>query len=223
MNISSHFISLYLTFQIEIQKVDRLMSFGNDIIHWLFFGYGHYLDLPMRVSTLRVLHDRNRTGVPASISRVDKYSIILSRLIMLKIILNCIAGLQGFYAHTRELQKEAANEVDEENTESRIEGNDGDDNDKLLAASDEKSMYPFDRSCVICCERIKDPSVIPCGHIFCWECVQKLARTGPSNLVSIKNLKCPCCSQIYHVDMIRPLFFTTTTATSTCLDSTLDN
>ena len=181
------------------------MSFGKDILHWLFFGYGHYLDIPMRISTLRVLHTY-RTEVPTASCRIDKFHILLSRLMMLKIALNCIAGLQGLYAHTKELRKEAVDEAEDKNE-------DGDDSsgnhDKLTATEVDEEEYPFDRPCVICCERIKGPSVIPCGHVFCWECVQTLARTGPINLVSVKSLKCPYCSQVCHIDMIRPLFFTT--------------
>ena len=192
-------------FTVETQKVERLMSFGNDVLHWLFFGYGHYLDIPMRVSTLRVLHTY-RNQVPAASSRVDKFNTLLSRLMMLKIALNCIAGLQGLYAHTKELHKEAALEIEDMNEEDNGSSSNG---ETIRVAAVKEEQYPFDRSCVICCERIKGPSVIPCGHVFCWECIQTLARTGPSNLVSMKSLKCPYCSQICHVDMIRPLFFTT--------------
>ena len=162
----------------------------------------------MRISTLRVLHTY-RSQVPTAMSRVDKFHAILARLMMLKIVLSCIAGLQGLYSHIKQLRNEVIDENDEDESSIGML-----DENELAAAASSKVIdheeYPFERSCVICRENIRGPSVIPCGHIFCWECVQTLARTGPTNLVSMKSFKCPYCSQIFHVDMIRPLFFTIT-------------
>ena len=38
--------------------------------------------------------------------------------------------------------------------------------------------------CVLCLEQVKSPSLTPCGHLFCWDCI----HTASSN-----KGECPCC------------------------------
>lgn len=45
---------------------------------------------------------------------------------------------------------------------------------------------PHGRKCTLCLERMKEPSVTTCGHVFCWRCIQDWVR---------EKTECPLCRQ----------------------------
>lgn len=42
------------------------------------------------------------------------------------------------------------------------------------------------RGCILCLTNMTDPSCLPCGHIFCWECITDWTKENP---------ECPLCRQ----------------------------
>ena len=46
--------------------------------------------------------------------------------------------------------------------------------------------------CSVCMEEFNDPRILPkCGHIFCYECLEKIADCDPYS-----DIKCPKCRQM---------------------------
>ena len=52
------------------------------------------------------------------------------------------------------------------------------------------------RKCTLCLEELKDPSVVGCGHVFCWECIGDWVREKP---------ECPLCRREVLGQHILPL------------------
>ncbi|KAF8916146.1 hypothetical protein CPB85DRAFT_371299 [Mucidula mucida] len=54
-------------------------------------------------------------------------------------------------------------------------------------------------SCAICLLLYKEPSSVPCGHVFCADCLSAyIARTKKNGRAS-----CPSCRKEFHCD-VRP-------------------
>ena len=53
-------------------------------------------------------------------------------------------------------------------------------------------------NCVICTEVFTDPQVLPCEHVFCKGCVNRMKDEG--------TIKCPNCSKVCVIDDVKPDF-----------------
>ena len=54
-------------------------------------------------------------------------------------------------------------------------------------------------NCVICTEIFTDPQVLPCDHVFCQGCVNRMTKAAGT-------IKCPNCSQLSAIDDVKPDF-----------------
>ena len=52
------------------------------------------------------------------------------------------------------------------------------------------------RKCTLCLEELKDPSVVGCGHVFCWTCIGDWVR---------EKAECPLCRRDVLVQHVLPL------------------
>ena len=57
-------------------------------------------------------------------------------------------------------------------------------------------------NCVICTEVFTDPQVLPCDHVFCRGCVNRMNDAG--------TIKCPNCSKVCDIGDVKPDFRLTT-------------
>lgn len=51
-----------------------------------------------------------------------------------------------------------------------------------------ESELPIPFTCIICCDRLNNPVIIPCGHTFCKECISEAFRVE-------KEKPCPTCKR----------------------------
>jgi peroxin-10 len=52
------------------------------------------------------------------------------------------------------------------------------------------------RKCTLCLEELKDPSVVGCGHVFCWACIGDWVR---------EKAECPLCRREVAMQHVLPL------------------
>jgi peroxin-10 len=50
--------------------------------------------------------------------------------------------------------------------------------------------------CALCLSEMKTPSSIPCGHLFCWDCIMES---------SLSSNQCPLCREVFKSSRIVPV------------------
>jgi hypothetical protein len=175
------------------QRANRLIKFVSDIHDWLFYSYGAYFEFPMRIARIRMLCSVNRPQ-----TRLDQAGIVLSRVHFLKLVLQTIAGVTGFFLAMRQKNRTISSIT------QPLEP------DKLICKEPNKvteavASFPFNRSCSLCRGRIESPGALPCGHIFCWQCLQSWRNS--SRKPNEDAFRCPMCAKVCRANDIRPLFF----------------
>ncbi|KAI0741808.1 hypothetical protein C8Q80DRAFT_1110072 [Daedaleopsis nitida] len=56
-------------------------------------------------------------------------------------------------------------------------------------------------TCIVCLNTLKDPAALPCGHVFCHDCIIRLIR---SITPYTTNHFCPTCRQPYTISNVDP-------------------
>ncbi|RPD58943.1 hypothetical protein L226DRAFT_465555 [Lentinus tigrinus ALCF2SS1-7] len=56
-------------------------------------------------------------------------------------------------------------------------------------------------TCIVCLNALKDPAALPCGHVFCYDCLIRLIR---SITPYTTNHFCPTCKQAYTISNVDP-------------------
>ena len=157
----------------------------------LFFFRSDYLSLPMRLTGMKQIVNRELTEGRASYS-------ILGMLLLVRMIVGAsrsthraaIALLQYLRpANTTMEQQKKQRERTEQKTlnllvpsfsteESKIEGAGG--------AGELRQRGGRALQCLLCTEQLQHPTLTPCGHLFCWDCVVPWCS---------KRSTCPLCRQ----------------------------
>lgn len=175
-------------------RIERISNFFWEIHLCLFFIYGRYVEIPLRLTNLQPF-----TKGPPKIH----------------IKLKALAWLLGFrlicfvYYATRVM----CSEIDKELVKDSIEDSSP---DGKTAAQDKHigwiSNNRMDLSCSVCLDIIQSPSTLPCGHICCWDCIMPYAilvknRGSGGGDNANNDCRCPVCRNEFLPQEIRALHY----------------
>lgn len=72
--------------------------------------------------------------------------------------------------------------------------------------SDRNGLRGFD--CYICLDRVQDPVVTLCGHLYCWPCIYKWLNSNSASSENVEQNKpqCPVCKSEVSQSSLVPLY-----------------
>jgi len=74
------------------------------------------------------------------------------------------------------------------------------------SVSDGGTSSAGSKRCSLCIDALVSPAVVPCGHIFCWNCIVPYATsTSASVNRDSSGVKCPICRTEFQAQKIRAL------------------
>ena len=173
----------------EHQKVKRLFDFVYLFHVMIFIKNKQFHEIPYRLSDTRLVYSMdNPHGRPTS--RLDKYHSIVYKLMLIRFIFDCLTSIRALY----KLHCRRVSELTSSNSTGLTSDQEG---------ISDNNYFPFNKSCSICRDRIKAPCCLPCGHIYCWECIYGYANNSTNHQM----VKCPNCSSLNSINSIRPIYF----------------
>lgn len=182
----------------ELSRTDVINTM-LDLHLVLFYFTGTYYDVFKRIFGMRYaighrLSDEEKSYRERS-SRSYKilgYILLLQHISKVKPLLKKI---------TARIYGQTSKSHSEKNSQSALEGQkekndftcltdvpDGKEIEHIDLNNEETLQYiPRDsRGCILCLTNMTDPSCLPCGHVFCWECITDWTKENP---------ECPICRQ----------------------------
>eukprot|EP01038_Epipyxis_sp_PR26KG_P008591 gene8591-11607_t len=176
------------------EKLDIIFKYLHDFHIYFFLKDGLYLEYPLRFMSLYLMAN----GQPKFSLRLKIFSwLVFFRLLLLSVYGSCVL-LQDI---DKEINRNVSNQLDSKECET------SEDEDELNNGSVSKK-----NNCPLCLDNIKNPSVIRCGHMFCWKCIvdysAKVSTQREAEIVGYNSnsKKCPVCRVVFEKQRIRPLF-----------------
>ena len=83
-------------------------------------------------------------------------------------------------------------------------------NSSNIANNTSSTSCAVSKRCSLCIDALVSPAVVPCGHIFCWNCIVPYATNTSASVdgdtsSSSGGVKCPICRTEFQAQNIRAL------------------
>ena len=66
-----------------------------------------------------------------------------------------------------------------------------------------------DHKCLLCLDRVNGPTLLPCGHLYCWYCIQEYTKRSYNNYEQYSNIyqsQCPTCREKFKINKLIYLY-----------------
>jgi hypothetical protein len=202
--------------------LERVFSFIYELHMWSFFVNGKYgfflflsftfflisfffcrfLEIPLRLSQKLLFVQKPPVGPQSKLKS-------LAWLVSFRLSLLLYYVVRVFFTEL-DNQLTLANATDGKKvtaTDPQTVKNPEEENDATLDSARNHSQC-----CPLCLDDLKEPAVIPCGHLACWNCLFNYALKGGGNnrastsTLSTHFVKCPVCRFEFLPQQIRPVY-----------------
>jgi len=148
-----------------------------------FFVQNSFFDLEDRFSSIKYLSLKQKSN--QTNGSTEKKSI--NYLAFVKLMTLCIQ----FYFHVKNLIK-YKRKVDQSSLTNQAKESTATSSSTTSSVSTPSSST---KKCSICLEQVKQASVTPCGHLFCWLCIHQHIENAQRFASSTSNALCPSCRE----------------------------
>jgi len=157
--------TLWVSFLRTLPDYDTLVSNLFKLHLCIFFLEGSYFQLSKRVTSIRYIFTKKPQDHLIEYRRIGVLMLIQIVVEIVKFFYKMYRNNKWKNVQERYFSKQATKEVLETIDKSK------------------------DNLCFICYEQRKNPSITPCGHVFCWECIVKNSLIREECPVCKKNCK----------------------------------
>jgi len=159
----------------------------NDANTAFFYSDNKYIDIPHRLLGIRLL-----TSQKSNFNQFNKLKIFMW-LLTFKLSMMAVNSGIALYNQYQLIK------VDDTSSSQ----------DNLTV---QRRHLCVNNKCTLCLDFIENPSILPCGHMFCWECILGLCvrrssqSTSDAQEAAYANNKCPNCRNSFQYQRIKPLY-----------------
>ena len=205
----------------------------HDVHYCLFTIFGIYYNPALRFTGVKLMENisinRNSDGpLPLPSTKKGRRGAnislrVLGWLLGFRLLLFTYHGIRTMYGNlisdisdTEQQQQQIEEQYDVQNAASVGTDETEKLNSSLPLPLDTPSVGFFvhnmdDKLCPLCMDTLENPSIIPCGHIYCWDCVQDLCSraNSPSQQEEPyqKISKCPVCRASLTMNNVRVISY----------------
>ncbi len=159
----------------------------NDVNSVFFYSNNKYVDIVNRLLGIRLL-----TSQKSNFNQFHKLKIFMW-LLSFKLSMVLVNGGIALY---NQFQLVKTNEIVTDNDNFDVQ----------------RRQLCVNIKCTLCLGFIENPAILPCGHVFCWECILGLCvRKYSPNTNELQEAphvssKCPNCRNLFQYQCIKPLY-----------------